>query len=191
MGPALLIGLSTVRFRSNQSSHHEVHIDEEQLRWFEETVKQHRCTSALRPRPAAPPLRPISLFAVPLPQPGPHCHLVVLLLNEYVPSFFSLPFSAMPTPASLSMLPTPASLSTLPTPASLSTRAASLFCFCAAPCMSVLHVCPLFLHAAMSRLSSSPTRPLLGAGSRFSKISTSRTVVAGSTTRVRDSDLLR
>lgn len=39
LGPALCIGMSTVRFRSNEFSVHEVHIDEEQLQWFEETLE--------------------------------------------------------------------------------------------------------------------------------------------------------
>ena len=33
VGPATFIGLSTVRFRSNPWSVHEVHVDEEQVSW--------------------------------------------------------------------------------------------------------------------------------------------------------------
>lgn len=40
LGPALLIGLSTVRFRSNPFSVHEVHIDDEQLAFFEAKLKE-------------------------------------------------------------------------------------------------------------------------------------------------------
>ena len=35
LGPALLVGLSTTRYRSNLNSHHEVYIDESQLQWLE------------------------------------------------------------------------------------------------------------------------------------------------------------
>ncbi|KAF5837188.1 Metallo-dependent phosphatase-like protein [Dunaliella salina] len=44
LGHAVAIGLSTTRYRSNKFSHHEVHIDEEQMAWFEEQLKanQHR-----------------------------------------------------------------------------------------------------------------------------------------------------
>lgn len=38
VGPCLLIGLSTTRYRSNVLSHHEVHIDEEQMLWFDQTL---------------------------------------------------------------------------------------------------------------------------------------------------------
>ncbi|KAK9806310.1 hypothetical protein WJX72_009584 [[Myrmecia] bisecta] len=38
LGPVLCIGLSTTRFRSNEFSVHEVHIDDEQLRWFEQQL---------------------------------------------------------------------------------------------------------------------------------------------------------
>mmetsp|Transcript_7724 Transcript_7724/g.21988 ORF Transcript_7724/g.21988 Transcript_7724/m.21988 type:complete len:387 (+) Transcript_7724:84-1244(+) len=38
LGNILLIGLSTVRFRSNEFSVHEVFIDDEQLQWFKRTV---------------------------------------------------------------------------------------------------------------------------------------------------------
>ncbi|KAL6768267.1 hypothetical protein ACKKBF_B38445 [Auxenochlorella protothecoides x Auxenochlorella symbiontica] len=34
VGPAILLGLGTSRFRSNQHSAHEVHVDAEQLAWF-------------------------------------------------------------------------------------------------------------------------------------------------------------
>jgi len=37
----LLVGLSTVRFRSAPYSSHEVHVDDEQIAWFQETVRQH------------------------------------------------------------------------------------------------------------------------------------------------------
>jgi len=37
----LLIGLSTVRFRDAPFSSHEVHVDDEQLKWFVDTVKSH------------------------------------------------------------------------------------------------------------------------------------------------------
>jgi hypothetical protein len=33
LGPALLVGLSTVRFRSNVYSVHEVYVDDEQVEW--------------------------------------------------------------------------------------------------------------------------------------------------------------
>lgn len=39
VGPATLIGLSTTRFRSNPFSVHEVHIDEEQMEFFEATLE--------------------------------------------------------------------------------------------------------------------------------------------------------
>lgn len=38
LGPALCIGLSTIRFRSNDHSCHEVFIDDTQLQWFEQTL---------------------------------------------------------------------------------------------------------------------------------------------------------
>ena len=37
----ILIGLSTTRFRDAPHSSHEVHIDDEQLEWFVETVEAH------------------------------------------------------------------------------------------------------------------------------------------------------
>ena len=40
IGPCVLFGLSTTRYRSNALSHHEVHIDEEQLAWFERALRQ-------------------------------------------------------------------------------------------------------------------------------------------------------
>lgn len=40
LGPALLIGLSTTRFRSNPYSVHEVHVDDEQLAFFEAALKE-------------------------------------------------------------------------------------------------------------------------------------------------------
>uniref|UniRef100_A0A061QWZ0 Calcineurin-like phosphoesterase n=1 Tax=Tetraselmis sp. GSL018 TaxID=582737 RepID=A0A061QWZ0_9CHLO len=39
LGDALLVGLSTVKFRSNAYSVHEVFIDDEQLSWFEQTLE--------------------------------------------------------------------------------------------------------------------------------------------------------
>lgn len=39
LGPATLIGLSTVRFRSNPFSVHEVHVDEEQIAFLEQTLQ--------------------------------------------------------------------------------------------------------------------------------------------------------
>jgi len=33
-GPAVLIGISTTRYRSNEMSHHEVHVDEAQRNWL-------------------------------------------------------------------------------------------------------------------------------------------------------------
>ncbi|PSC75593.1 calcineurin-like phosphoesterase [Micractinium conductrix] len=39
VGPATFIGLSTVRFRSNPWSVHEVHVDEEQLQFFKEKLE--------------------------------------------------------------------------------------------------------------------------------------------------------
>lgn len=41
LGPALLVGLSTVRFRSNAFSVHEVYVDDEQVAWFERLVAAH------------------------------------------------------------------------------------------------------------------------------------------------------
>lgn len=38
LGRVLCLGLSSVRFRSNKDSVHEVFIDQEQLRWFEEQL---------------------------------------------------------------------------------------------------------------------------------------------------------
>ena len=35
VGPCVLVGLSTTRYRSNELSHHEVHIDAAQRAWFE------------------------------------------------------------------------------------------------------------------------------------------------------------
>lgn len=40
LGPATLIGLSTVRFRSNLHSVHEVHIDDEQLQFLEKELER-------------------------------------------------------------------------------------------------------------------------------------------------------
>jgi Calcineurin-like phosphoesterase len=37
----LLVGLSTVRFRSAPFSSHEVHVDDEQVRWFVDVVESH------------------------------------------------------------------------------------------------------------------------------------------------------
>lgn len=37
----LLLGLSTTRFRNAPFSSHEVHVDDEQLKWFVDTVKAH------------------------------------------------------------------------------------------------------------------------------------------------------
>jgi hypothetical protein len=37
----LLVGLSTVRFRDAPHSSHECHVDQEQLEWFEEVVRNH------------------------------------------------------------------------------------------------------------------------------------------------------
>ncbi|GAX76356.1 hypothetical protein CEUSTIGMA_g3802.t1 [Chlamydomonas eustigma] len=45
LGPALLIGLSTTRYRSNTNSHHEVYVDDHQFAWLESTLE----TSAERP----------------------------------------------------------------------------------------------------------------------------------------------
>lgn len=42
VGSLLAIGLSTVRFRSNTHSVHEVHIDDQQLEWFEATLEANR-----------------------------------------------------------------------------------------------------------------------------------------------------
>ena len=39
LGPAVALGLSTTRYRSNVSSHHEVYIDDEQLIWLEGRLK--------------------------------------------------------------------------------------------------------------------------------------------------------
>lgn len=39
VGQVLCLGLSTVRFRSNKDSVHEVHIDQAQLCWFEEQLQ--------------------------------------------------------------------------------------------------------------------------------------------------------
>lgn len=39
IGPCVLVGLSTTRYRSNVLSHHEVHVDEAQLRWFESVLR--------------------------------------------------------------------------------------------------------------------------------------------------------
>ena len=41
LGPALLVGLSTVRFRSNSFSVHEVYVDDEQVAWFEALLAAH------------------------------------------------------------------------------------------------------------------------------------------------------
>ena len=40
LGPAVLLGLSTTRFRSNSNSVHEVHLDGEQFRWLEGQVSE-------------------------------------------------------------------------------------------------------------------------------------------------------
>ncbi len=37
----ILLGLSTVRFRDAPHSSHEVHVDDEQIKWFVETVQAH------------------------------------------------------------------------------------------------------------------------------------------------------
>lgn len=57
VGPATLIGLSTVRFRSNPFSVHEVHIDDEQIEFLEKTLEE----ATLKNRPVvlfthAPPM---------------------------------------------------------------------------------------------------------------------------------------
>ncbi|CAG9466893.1 unnamed protein product [Pedinophyceae sp. YPF-701] len=39
VGPALMVGISTVRFRSNEHSVHEVHIDDEQVAWLREVLE--------------------------------------------------------------------------------------------------------------------------------------------------------
>ncbi|GBF87795.1 calcineurin-like phosphoesterase [Raphidocelis subcapitata] len=41
VGPVLLVGLSTVRFRSNAFSVHEVYVDDEQVAWFEALLAAH------------------------------------------------------------------------------------------------------------------------------------------------------
>lgn len=38
LGPAICLGLSTVRFRSNKDSVHEIFVDPQQLAWFEEQL---------------------------------------------------------------------------------------------------------------------------------------------------------
>lgn len=40
VGPALLVGLSTTRYRSNVMSHHEVHVSGEQLAWLERVLER-------------------------------------------------------------------------------------------------------------------------------------------------------
>ena len=42
LGPVVAIGMSTVRYRSNANSHHEVHIDEAQLAWVEEELEKYK-----------------------------------------------------------------------------------------------------------------------------------------------------
>ncbi len=37
----LLVGLSTVRFRNSPHSSHECHVDDDQLRWFQDIVEKH------------------------------------------------------------------------------------------------------------------------------------------------------
>ncbi|KAI8474051.1 MAG: Metallo-dependent phosphatase-like protein [Monoraphidium minutum] len=41
LGPALLVGLSTTRFRSNAYSVHEVYVDDAQVDWFESLLAAH------------------------------------------------------------------------------------------------------------------------------------------------------
>lgn len=41
LGPLLVIGLSTTRYRENAYSHHEVYISEEQREWLEDVLQQH------------------------------------------------------------------------------------------------------------------------------------------------------
>lgn len=38
-GPAVLIGISTTRYRSNEMSHHEVHVDAEQRAWLRRVLR--------------------------------------------------------------------------------------------------------------------------------------------------------
>lgn len=38
----LLVGLSTVRFRNSPHSSHECHVDDDQLRWFQDIVEKHQ-----------------------------------------------------------------------------------------------------------------------------------------------------
>lgn len=38
-GPAVLIGTSTTRYRSNEMSHHEVHVDEAQHAWLRRVLR--------------------------------------------------------------------------------------------------------------------------------------------------------
>uniref|UniRef100_A0A383VZZ7 Calcineurin-like phosphoesterase domain-containing protein n=1 Tax=Tetradesmus obliquus TaxID=3088 RepID=A0A383VZZ7_TETOB len=42
LGPVLAVGLSTVRFRSNQHSVHEVYIDDEQFSWLEQVLAANK-----------------------------------------------------------------------------------------------------------------------------------------------------
>lgn len=38
-GPAVLIGISTTKYRSNEMSHHEVHVDEAQRAWLRRVLR--------------------------------------------------------------------------------------------------------------------------------------------------------
>jgi len=42
VGPAVALGLSTTRYRSNANSHHEVYVDDEQMAWLEEQLQRYR-----------------------------------------------------------------------------------------------------------------------------------------------------
>lgn len=42
LGAVVAIGMSTVRYRSNANSHHEVHIDEAQLAWVEAELEKYK-----------------------------------------------------------------------------------------------------------------------------------------------------
>lgn len=56
VGPCVLLGLSTTRYRSNVLSHHEVHIDEDQMLWFDQTLRSFGDDKPVLVFTHAPPL---------------------------------------------------------------------------------------------------------------------------------------
>jgi 3',5'-cyclic AMP phosphodiesterase CpdA len=56
VGPCVLVGLSTTRYRSNVLSHHEVHVDATQVDWFEALLQTFEVSKPVVVFTHAPPL---------------------------------------------------------------------------------------------------------------------------------------